>query len=227
MTTLKHALFFIVFTFTIVSLSSCWRDILGFQCGEHITLGKLKFADSTKTFYSSWTGKETLVFKDSLGNEESFASSKGKTIIFNNPLVIKTLCDSGRLDKQTERYDSEFHSVDFSGPNNHYFQLSLFSDTIQQKEGLIIYDLFSIYFNGASLGIALQHDNQKIIPSSWKGSSIVEPKFVADTVIMGKNFKNVYYATNDFLKSTVYFQKTKMIIGFKDAGKTWLFDRIK
>jgi hypothetical protein len=228
MTTLRHALFFIVFTFTIVSLSSCVRDILGFQCGEHITLGKLTFADSTKTLYSNWTGKETLVFKDSLGNEQEFSAKQGKTITFNHSVVIKTLCDSGWLDKQTERFNAESHWVGFSSPNQGYFSLSLYADTIQQKDSFIIYDRFGVEFNGANFYIASRHGNEKPIPSNWHGwIANNAPKFVADTIIMGKNFKNVFYADNGYSKSAIYFQKTNMVIGFKIAGKTWLFDKIK
>jgi hypothetical protein len=228
MASFKNTLFFLIITLILISLSSCVRDILGFDCGKHITLGKLIFADSTKTLYSNWTGKEMLIFKDSLGNEETFSSKEGKIITLTKPLVIKTLCDSGWLDKQTERYDSEAHFVDFAHPNHAFFRLALYSDTIQQKEGLIIYDRFAVEFNGASFYIPLKHGNEKPIPTNWNSwVTQYAPKFVADTMIMGKNFKNVFYADNGYNKSAIYFQKTKMIIGFREGGKTWLLDKIK
>jgi hypothetical protein len=226
MAAFKNTLFFLLFALTIGSLSSCVRDILGIDCGKDITLGTLKFADSTKTMYSNWTGKETLVFKDSLGNEQEFSAKLGKTINLNSRLVIKTLCDSGWLDKQTEHFDAEAHWVGFSSPNQGYFSLDLYADTIQQQGGFIIYDRFSAYYNGAGVYISTQHDKEKPIPATWE-SPFMKNKFVADTVIMGKNFKNVFYADNGYDKSAIYFQKTKMVIGFKQAGKTWLLDRIK
>jgi hypothetical protein len=228
MTALKNTFFFLLFILTIVSISSCLRDILGFECGKDMTLGTLRFADSTKTFYSNLTGKELLIFKDSLGNEEVFSSKQGKTITLTKPLIIKTLCDSGWLDKQTQGFDSEAHFVDFVSLNQGFIRLDLYSDTIQQKDGFIIYDRFGTEFSGANFYIASRHDNEKPIPANWN-SWVMDnaPKFVADTVIMGKNFKNVFYATNDYYKSAIYFQKTKMIIGFKLTGKTWLLDRIK
>jgi hypothetical protein len=228
MAALKNTLYLILFAFAIGSLSSCVRDILGIDCGKDITLGTLKFADSTKTMYSNWTGKETLVFKDSLGNEQEFSAKQGKTINLNSRLVIKTLCDSGWLDKQTEHFDAEAHWVGFSSPNQGYLSLSLYADTIQQKDSFIIYDRFSVEFNGANFYIASRHSNEKPIPSNWHSwITNSAPKFVADTVIMGKNFKNVFYADNGYDKSAIYFQKTKMVIGFKQTGKTWLLDRIK
>ena len=228
MVALKNTLYFILFTFTIGALSSCLRDILGYECDEHITLGTLRFADSTKTMYSNWIGKELLIFKDSLGNEETFSSKQGKTITLTKPLVIRTLCDSGWLDKQTERFDAESHWVGFSSPNQGYFSLSLYADTIQQKDSFIIYDRFGVEFNGANFYIASRHGNEKAIPANWH-SWITNnaPKFVADTVIMGKNFKNVFYADNGYDKSAIYFQKTNMVIGFKQSSKTWLLDKIK
>jgi hypothetical protein len=228
MTALKFTSFFLVFTLAIVGISSCVRDILGFKCGNSIILGKLTFADSTKALYSNLSGKELLIFKDSLGNEETFSSKEGKKITFGKPLVIKTLCDSGWLDKQTERFDSEDHFVDFAHPNHAFFRLSLNADTIQQKDGIIIYDRLGVEFNVANFYIPSKHGSEKPIPANWNSWVIDNaPKFVADTTIMGKNFKNVFYADNDFLKTAIYFQKTKMIIGFKQAGKTWLLDKIK
>jgi hypothetical protein len=228
MTTLKNTLLFLLFSLTIGLLSSCVRDILGFDCGKDIKLGTLKFADSTKTMYSNWTGKEILVFKDSLGNEQEFSAQLSKTINLNSGLVIKTLCDSGWLDKQTEYFDAEAHWVGFSSPQQGYFSLSLYSDTIQQKDGFIIYDRFGVEFNGANFYIASRHGNEKPIPSDWHSwITISAPKFVTDTVIMGKNFKNVFYTDNGYNNSAIYFQKTKMVIGLKQAGKTWLLDKIK
>jgi hypothetical protein len=228
MVALKNSVFFLLFTLTLVSLSSCLRDILGFKCGKDITLGTLKFADSTKTLYANWTGKEMLIFKDSLGNEETFSSKQGKTITFTKPLVIKTLCDSGWLDKQTEAFDSEAHFVDFSSLNQGYFRLNLYTDTIQQKDGFIIYDRFGLEYSGANFYITSQHEKEKPIPTNWNSWVIDNaPKFVSDTTIMGKKFKNVFYSTGGYNNSAIYFQKTNMIIAFKQAGKTWLLDRIK
>jgi hypothetical protein len=228
MTALKYTSFFLVFTLAIIGISSCVRDILGFKCGNSIILGKLTFADSTKALYSNLSGKELLIFKDSLGNEETFSSKEGKKITFTKPLVIKVLCDSGWIDKQTEYFDSESHFVDFSSANQGWFRLALHLDTIQQKDGIVIYDQFGLQYSGANFYMASRHGNEKPIPENRNSGILgIAPKFVADTIIMGKNFKNVFYSDGGYNDSAIYFQKTKMIIGFKQAGKTWLLDKIK
>jgi hypothetical protein len=226
MAALKNTLFFFVFIITIGSLSSCVRDILNLDCGKSISLGTLKFADSTKNLYSNLTGKEILVFKDSLGNEQEFSSKTSKSIAIDYRFTTKVLCDSGVFDKQTEYFNVENHFIDFTNANRGYFRLILSMDTTSRKDGFIFYDQFSVEFSGADFSLISQRE--KPIPATWEGwATLKSPNFVADTTIMGKNFKNVFYATDDYYQSAIYFQKTKMIIGLKGAGKTWLLDRVK
>jgi hypothetical protein len=227
MAALKNTLYFFVFIVTIGSLSSCVRDILNLDCGKSILLGTLKFADSTKNLYSNWTGKEILIFKDSVGNLREYFSERNKQINLKNRLHIKTLCDSGFIDKQIEFFESESHITDFvSQTATSTLHLDLFSDNFgENKDSVILFDRFSAGFNNARVQIISVRD--KPIPLdviAWTSSGT---SFVADTTILGKNFKNVFYSTSDYYKSAIYFQKTKMIIGYKEAGKTWLLDRIK
>jgi hypothetical protein len=231
MTALKNTLLFFLFAFTIISLSSCWRDIFNLKCGESILLGTLKLSDSTKAAYLNWTGKEVLFFKDSLGNEQEYFSEKGKTINTKFTLGENVLCDSGFLDRQIEYFNAEYQVINFANRFDVKYSLQLLLSTSfdGQKDSALIYDRFSLNFsngiNGSS--IYLYSNREKPLPDSIKKRFNVYHRFVADTTISGKNFKDVYYATNDLDKSAIYFQKNKMIIGFKDAGKTWLLDKIK
>ena len=227
MTTLKRMAIALISMTLIISLSSCWRDVFGFQCGESRLLGILDFADSTKNLYSNWTGKEILVFKDSLGNEEEWYSKEGKKVI-KQRMIVNTLCDSGWLDKQHEYFDSEYHSLSFTNrtPNKQeYFQLSLFTDAFDNQGKIVTFNQFMA--TGYAESIFLSSARETPIPPQFQDSLGFNFKFVADTTILGKNFKNVYYKTNVYHNSGIYFQKSKMVIAYRNAGKTWLLNRIK
>ena len=232
MTALKHALFSLLFILTIASLSSCSLSIFdSSQCGKNKLLGTLQLADSTKNLYAHWTGKEVLFFKDSLGNEQEYFSERDKRILFKQPVVVKTLCDSGFLDKQTEYFDSEAHYLDFVPRNNTKgsLHIQLSTTTIEKNSTFIIFDLFSANFStgtGSSpieLAVARDNSSANNLHNQFKSNA----QFVADTTILGKNFKDVFYTTNEKANIALYFQKTNMVIGFKDGEKTWILDRIK
>jgi hypothetical protein len=227
MMALKHTLFFILFTFTIASLSSCLLSIGdSSQCGKDKLLGTLQLADSTKNLYSNWTGKEVLFFKDSLGNELEYFSERGKTILFKLPVVTKTLCDVNWLDQQTEYFNSEAHYLDFVPRNNakRSLHIQLYTTTITKNSTFIIFDLFSANFYG-TIELAIARD--KTSANDLHNQFMSNAQFIADTTIFGKNFKNVFYMTDEKYNIAIYFQKTNMVIGFKDGTKTWILDRIK
>ena len=179
----------------------------------------------------NWTGKEVLFFKDSLGNEQEYFSEKGKFINSKLVLGVNILCDSGFLDRQIEYFNAESQVINFAKRFDARYSLQLHLSTSfdGQKDSALIYDRFSLSFSNGINGsnIDLYSNREKPLPDSIKKRFNIYHKFVADTTILGKNFKNVYYSTGSLDKAAVYFQKNKMIIGFKDAGKTWLLDKIK
>jgi hypothetical protein len=233
MISFKNTLFIAFMASSIFFLSNCGGKEI-FKCGNSKVLGTYKFADTTKSLYSAWTGTESLIFKDSSGNEQEWFSKNGKTVNLKYQAVITVLCDSAILDRQYEYYDSEAHIVEFSNrnpANTNYFRLDLYPQHSGKKDSaLVLFNSFTASFSAAG-SFRILSPSDKPIPASAQRDYVTSlsntPRFVADTTMSGKNFKNVYYTTNDFNKSAIYFQKTKMIIGYKEAGKTWLFDRIK
>ncbi len=227
MTTLKNIVFFLLFSLTIVLLAGCLRDILCFKCGESRMLGKVKFEDSTKNSYSNWTGTEILFFKDSMGNEQEYRVTQNKTINLKTQLTINTLCDSGWLDKQTEYYETESHNVRFVNVHTSAlsFGLSLSTNSVGKKDSLILYDYFTASFKDAYMNMAIERDKPIKNLDNWIEN--FSPQFVADTTILGKNFKKVFYTKKGTNNGVIFFQKSKMIIGFKEGNETWLLDRIK
>jgi hypothetical protein len=233
MISFKNTLFIAFMASFIFFLSNCGGKEF-FKCGPSKVLGTYKFADTTKTLYSAWTGTESLIFKDSVGSEQEWFSKNGKISNLKYQAVISVLCDSTILDRQYEYYESEAQYVELSNrntANTNYFRLDLYPQHSGKKDSaLVLFNSFTASFSPTG-AFRILSPSDKAIPASAQKDYVTSlnytPKFVADTTILGKNFKNVYYKTNDFNKSAVFFQKTKMIIGYKEAGKTWLFDRIK
>jgi hypothetical protein len=216
----------------VTSFSSCLDNILGFECGEDIFLGALRFSDTTKNLYSNWTGSEVLVFKDSLGKEVEL-SSKGKEIKFNWHLVMATLCNKSILDNQKKYYSIEHHELKFQNRTNDnpiYLWVILGITKADEAGRAYVYDEFEGDFSHGSSSASLYIASKREDPISFAGQtgySFTTNNFVADTTISGKIFKNVYYFNNSYTNSAIYFQKKNMIIAYRDSGRTWLLDRIK
>ena len=90
----------------------------------------------------------------------------------------------------------------------------------------VLFNQFSVRSNSLTLNIGSLYD-KPIVQEARENYSYKNYNFVADTTINGKNFKSVYFKTDDYTQSGLYFQKSNMIIAIRIEGKTWLLDRIK
>ena len=137
---------------------------------------------------------------------------------------------SGFFDKQHEYFDSEYHHLEFVNRNpnrTNYFQFSLRIDAADKLGKPIFFDRFDTYYTNSG-AIYLVSARETPLSSQFRDSvNLRNFKFVADTVMLGRTLKNVYYSTNTYNQNTLYFQKSKMILGYREAGKTWLLNRIK
>ena len=228
MTTLKSARIPFLLVAMIVSLSSCREFIASYgtePCGKDISLGNLTFQDSTKKMFANWTGKETLIFKDTLGNEKVFLSS-GK-YVGNKKLVRRILCNNNSIDKQEEYYTAEYQSFSYridDPKQSTFFEFAL--EFKLSSPDSVLFNQFSVRSNSLTLNIGSLYD-KPIVQEARENYSYKNYNFVADTTINGKNFKSVYFKTDDYTQSGLYFQKSNMIIAIRIEGKTWLLDRIK
>lgn len=183
-----------------------------------------------------YNGNETIVFKNSLGNEVKF-----------KPLY-------GAL--KHSYYNDEFELACMSGDSNYYefnreqfavskkceaLNLQFFLNVYTQHSYLmpIFFDQFSLLLHSPPLDNIIDTSISIRIVTSLKGNFELldlHPNFTdtysftADTTLLEVNFQNVYFSNNsaNALLPSLFFTKDLGMIAFQDLNMVlWVFDRIE
>lgn len=202
---------------SIIIFQSCCN------CGPDILLGEFDLAEESVRFVP-YTGNEILVFTDNEGKEHKLYSPNGKKIM-QTTLKVKTTCDEGLINKQHLYYRIQREQVAFYDETNKqvfYTDLTTFSEDNQNSDSIAIYDLLQVDsgidgdFNGQIKIITKERQNHV---SSYHKDTWHCSEFLGDTILYGREFKNVYKG-NVNLNRNIYYNGEKGVIAFEISDTT-------
>ena len=228
--------------FLLISLSNC--KLLFDDCDvEDKKIGEKYLTQFTTTFIEKFLNK-TVVYVDEFGNELKFVEQNGIQKIIERKF-ININCNSGigEINKSYDYIEYEQKDITLIEPTQNLvikydgrmFSYSslipnpIFHDSLESK----------IYIsNGSCCKIHSQlimsmrgNDNQQV--------NIIDPQIILDTIILNKQFNNIYKIKKDDLccyneqpeqelPNELYISKVDGIIAFKQLnGELWRFDRIE
>lgn len=218
--------------FLLLTLSTmfiaCFKSPFESECGDDIRLGGFELSDTTKA-YLPYTGSETLVFEDSLENSYKLTSSEGLVEV-NITLDVHELCRGPFFNIQHEYYDGEWKRISFqdsTGFDVFDFGIITYSsdqndyakDTIFHLDSIAIYEMFSLSANELGTGTMglniITVERQGQLPDYVKADNQLEYRVVGDTVINGKQLKDVISAKRNGSEMYVLYNKEKGLVAFK------------
>ncbi len=232
---------FIILIFLSV-LQSCSEDELTLpplnelECVSGLTDFDTVKLDPISIGFVSYTGNETIVFKNDLGHEVKFEPLYGalKHSYHNDEFELQ--CTSG----DTNYY--EFNRDQFAVSKkcealNLQFYLNVFTQYSYSMP--LFYDLFSLLLHSPPLDHIIDTAISISIVTSLKGNAELldlHPNFTdtynftADTTLLQVNFQNVYFSNNSTitLLPSLFFTKELGMVAFQDLDDVlWVFDRIE
>ena len=212
---MKRLIVFFLLIFVLQSCSTCGPDIL---------LGRFDLAEESVRFVP-YTGNETLVFTDNEGKEHKLNSPKGKKVT-QTTLKVKTTCDEGLINKQHLYYRIQREEVAFCDEFNNqlfYTDLTTLFEDNKNLDSIAIYDFLLVdsgingEFNGQIKIITKERQNYV---SSYHKDIWHCSEFIGDTIIYGREFKNVYKG-NVNLNRNIYYNWEKGVIAFEISETTY------
>jgi hypothetical protein len=202
------------------------------KCGDDIDLGRIDLTTET-TLYFPYTGREKIILKNA--NNEELTLQK-----LDGPLPVQVeltseaanLCVASQFDSQNAVYKTTRFACYFQNTGKRQMSFNYAAEVKakgETKSTLGIFDSFSIGSladsdkgAGGAGNAQFRGDTAKVATYRSYSSGI---RFVADTTIGGKNFKNVMYAKNS--RHSVCFAKGKGLIAMKFDDELWLVDRVE
>ena len=210
-----------------ILMYSCDDD----ECGKDINLGELELAETTREFVP-YSGEEVLIFEDNRGNKHILKSKEGRQS-FDTRLVLSTLCrgnvDILTFDDQEEYYQTQNEQVVFYdqlGNQIFYIDLLTLFEEANQSDSVAIYDLLSVHpsideHTFGSLNI-ITSERQNEVSSSFEEVVLNNSMFIGDTVLFGREFKEVYRSSSLKGRSTFY-NRINGVIAFKfNENEYWV-----
>jgi len=192
------------------------------QCGNDIDLGRLDL-DETSQGFVPYSGDETLTFEDHNGVKHQLTSREGRQVS-NTRLVVNTLCRGNieklNFDDQEEYYQTQRMQIayfDQSGNQVFYIDLLTLFEEADQPGAIAIYDLLSVNpsigdFTIGDLNIITKARQNELSPS-FEEVVLQGSAYVGDTVLFGKEYKDVYRSA--LLEDEItFYNHTEGVIAF-------------
>jgi len=192
------------------------------QCGDDIDLGRLDLDQTTQGFVP-YSGDETLIFEDHNGVKHQLRSREGRQLS-DTRLVVNTLCRGNieklNFDDQEEFYQTQRMQIayfDQSGNQIFYIDLLTLFEEAEQPGAIAIYDLLSVYpsvgsFTSGDLNIITKVRQNELSPS-FEEVVLQGSDYVGDTVLFGKEYKDVYRSA-PLEEEITFYNRTEGVIAF-------------
>ena len=190
-------------------------------------LGYISIQPDSFDFFP-YSGKEVLIFEDSVGNTKVFQPDENNQSL-DGRITVELTCTNNLFNNTSVFYSYQGQETSFqSGNDFFYLNLSIgsFAEGGTVTYDTILYDYFIIsgYINNNAqikdLGIIVnERGNAQRIPTEHR--EIVEQfEFITDTVILNRNFENVYKNAN---KRYAFIFKPKIgVVAIIDNGNPFL-----
>ncbi len=236
---MKKYILVIVNLICLVSCSKLELNTLSFEpqkpCQPDIFLGNLSMSENGKKLFF-YNGSEVLLFKNINGDSVELKSTGLKK---NEVIVEDSLLCGYSFGNYSRRYfKSEEWIYNFFPPKNDarlfvyfYIRVRPFKQDFNDYSYALGLNYFDkkindvLDFGGCSAYIVVNRDS--VSPIYKAGGST---RFVADTTILGRNFKNVYYYNDELQRCDAihYFSINKGIVAITTKkGEIWVLDKIK
>ena len=210
----------IILILSIVFLYSC-------KCEPSLKLGEFNLTVASMQFVP-YTGNEILVFEDNDGFEHKLKSKVGREL---KDLVmrVRTICDDGTFDKQFQYYEIQRYQIayfDSLDKQIFYTDLTTHFEDADDLDSIAIYDFLRVssVIDGSPNGEIeiLTDERQNHLSVFYRNEMLRESDFLGDTIIYGKEFKDVFKSTTSQGKS-IFYSKEKGVVAFKmTEEKYWV-----
>tara|TARA_B100001778_G_scaffold80830_1_gene65420 strand:+ start:264 stop:926 length:663 start_codon:yes stop_codon:yes gene_type:complete len=212
---MKEFLRFILF-FTPMFLESCFP-----KCGKNTFMGKYDVSESVKEHWVNPVVKEKLTYiNDKNDTVVYIKSSSNKRYDYNS---LGQNCNGGWGDSSEDYYEGEYTSIIYESNSDISIEIRAIVSAAQANMDSLGYAItFSTYGPGVgatvSFGILASDETQFIWDLFWINQI---PDFSAELEINETKYSNVYYGyhpTSQINEPSIYFQKQKGIIAYRDAS---------
>ena len=206
------------------------------ECITGLTDFDTVWLDPISIEFVSYTGEETMVFKNALGHEVKFEPLYGalKHSFYNDEFEIP--CMGGDTNYYEFNRDQFAVSKKCEALNLQFF-LNVYTQYSYPMP--LFFDQFSLLLHTPTMDQIIDTAISIRVVTSLKGNGELLDlypnftdtyKFTPDTTLLQVNFQNVYFSTKsgmDLLPSLFYTKELGMV-AFQDLdGMMWVFDRIE
>lgn len=208
-------LLMLIYILFLINFYSCNR------CEPDINLGKLDLAEESKLFIP-YNGNETLVFEDNNGDRHQLTSMKGLELL-STETIVRTICYHDFLDQQNLFYETQREQIAFFDANDkQIFDVDLLTyaeiysdndsidiDFIPIYDFLLVSPMINGIFSGDIRIITKERKNH--VSAYLKEEFWPLSRYIGDTIIYEREFKNVYKSSMDSVRQ-VFYNKEKGLI---------------